>query len=64
MKIWLRNQWYDSDNDILILKLTPQDKKNLAKMAESCDLYCEYNPAIFDTSMIKKLLTKLKRDDE
>lgn len=62
MKIWLRNQWYDSDNDILILKLTPQDHKNIAAMKPECDLYCEYNPAVFITEMIIKLLKKLKKE--
>ena len=61
MKIWLRGQWYDLPNDILIVRLTGQDKKNIANMKSDCDLYCEYDNKIFSTKMIVKLLERLKK---
>ena len=62
MKIWVNGVEYtDKKNDIIVIHVTEQFKKNINNMCPECTLYCEYDDKVYKTSWVKTLLTKLKK---
>lgn len=62
MKIFVDGQWYTLPYKLLIISLTAIDKANIADMPKDHDLYCEFDPDIFNVPQVKKLLKKLKKE--
>lgn len=60
MKVWVKGKLYDAKDEIVVVHLTKQDKKNIKNMCKGCDLYCEY-PDKEDTNKVLELLSGLKR---
>jgi hypothetical protein len=48
MRVKIGENWYDSSSGPIMLELTDEDKKNIAKMNSDATKYCEYNPKISD----------------
>ena len=42
MKIKTIDKEYDGDNEIVMVVLTEQDKRNIANMHADCTKYCQY----------------------
>lgn len=42
MKVWIRNEVYDGDNEPVVIFLEDSDKENIKRMDKQYHIYCEY----------------------
>lgn len=61
MKVIIAGTIHDPNNEIIILQLTPDDKKNIAHMEDRATLYAAF-PEGSDHSSIKELLDYWKAE--
>ena len=59
MKVWVRNEVYDGDDEPLVLLLEDSDKENIKNMDENYHIYCEY-PDNYPEKGIRVLLGLLR----
>lgn len=52
---------FDPDNEIVIIELKYQDKKNIKNMDPACTLYCSY-PDHLDPELVSDVLDRVKKE--
>lgn len=56
MKVKIGDTLYDSTKEPIMLILSPQDKQNIANMAEGADCFCSYPSGLFSEEDIDKFM--------
>ena len=53
MRIKIKDEFYDGDDEPIMVILTNKDKENIANMAKDCQRYCEHPDTMDDEEMYK-----------
>jgi len=53
MKIKIKNEIYDGDDEPIMVILTNKDKENIANMDKECTRYCEHPDNLNEEEMYK-----------
>ena len=59
MRIKIGDQWFDSNDQPIMVELTGEDKDNIAHMSAKATRYCSY-PCHLDSNVIDRWMTNDK----
>ncbi len=57
MKVKIGDQMFDSENEAIMIILSPEDKNNISSMAPEATKYCSYPEGCYTEEEIKCFMT-------
>ena len=60
MRIWAKGQWYDGEQELIVVELSDQDKKNIKNMPDTAKFYSMYPPKNYTQKEVVDILQKLR----